>query len=207
MIEHGYGRPVASVVLTPKEMLADLPAGALDLNMEGWQHNRLQWYEAQIEAGRIRNLGPTYEASQQFFIIPRRAAEDCSVELLYRDDLLRFSERNPRLALALSQQVFRRMVGVQNRMEDLVFKRVHTRLSRTLLDLMERHGQREARGIALGFPITHQELANMIGSTRETTTAALGDLERQGLIDKRARSARGLFVRDPEGLRARGHQA
>ena len=63
IIERGYEYQVQSVFLTSLEMEEALPQGAVDLNMEGWQHNIPEWYSEQIANGTIVNLGMTYEAA------------------------------------------------------------------------------------------------------------------------------------------------
>jgi len=65
-----------------------------------------------------------------------------------------------------------------------LFKEVPARLSRTLLRLAEQYGEREGESVRIGFKITHEELAQLIGSTRETTSLALGELERAGVLSK-----------------------
>ena len=90
------------------------------------------------------------------------------------------------------------MTEIQNKLEDLLFKGVNARLSHTLLRLSEEYGDTEAEGVKIRFKMTHQELANLIGATRETTSLALGDLEKQGLLSKE----RGhITLKDIERLR------
>jgi len=72
----------------------------------------------------------------------------------------------------------------ENQVADLVFLEVPKRLAKLLLRLHDGqggHGKRPAQ--ALRGRLTHQELANVIGSTRETTTLVLNDFKRQGLIE------------------------
>ena len=44
IIEEGYGYPVESVVESTPQMQEALPSGAIDVNIEGWQHNIIGWY-------------------------------------------------------------------------------------------------------------------------------------------------------------------
>ena len=83
IIERGYEYPVQSVFLTTLEMEEALPQGALDLNMEGWQQNLLEWYDEQIAKGTIVNLGMTYEAGPQFFMIPAWVAEEYGIRTVF----------------------------------------------------------------------------------------------------------------------------
>ena len=82
IIENGYGYPVETVAESTPAMQEALPIGALDLNLEGWQQNIIEWYNQEIEKGSILNLGMLYEGGPQFFMIPQRVAEEHSIESL-----------------------------------------------------------------------------------------------------------------------------
>jgi glycine betaine/proline transport system substrate-binding protein len=83
IIEEGYGYPVETVVQTSLVMEDAIQKGEIDLNMEAWQQNKVDWYNEQIEKGNIVNLGMTYEAGPQFFIIPRWVAEQYSIKTIF----------------------------------------------------------------------------------------------------------------------------
>ena len=69
VIEHGFGYPTENVVTTSEEMQVLIAKGEIDLEMEGWQHNRLDWYDDAIRNQEIENLGQTYESGPQHFIM------------------------------------------------------------------------------------------------------------------------------------------
>ena len=83
IIEQGYGYPVESVEMTSQEMQAAMETGEINLNMEMWQQSRLDWYTEQLEKGNIINLGMSYEAGPQFFIIPKWVAEQHHIETVF----------------------------------------------------------------------------------------------------------------------------
>ena len=83
IVENGYGYPVETVVETTLVLQEALPKGEVDLNLEGWQQNIPDWYEEQVEKGTIVNLGTTYEGGPQFFIIPKRVAEEYNIETVF----------------------------------------------------------------------------------------------------------------------------
>jgi CRP/FNR family transcriptional regulator len=62
------------------------------------------------------------------------------------------------------------------------------RLALILLKLSAAHGLEETGGTAISLPLTHQILADMIGTSRETVTRHLGQLKRQGLVSQRGRT-------------------
>jgi CRP-like cAMP-binding protein len=88
----------------------------------------------------------------------------------------------------------------EDRIESLLFRNVEGRLAEFLLKAAERWGVPTPRGTLISAPITHLEIAQSIGSTRETVTLTLGTLRREGLLDV---AGRRLIVRDREALSAR----
>ena len=83
IVENGYGYPVETVVETTPTMKDALPVGEIDLNLEGWQQNIIDWYDEHIETGDIVNLGAIYEGGPQFFIIPRWVAEQYAITTVF----------------------------------------------------------------------------------------------------------------------------
>jgi CRP-like cAMP-binding protein len=73
---------------------------------------------------------------------------------------------------------------------NLVGGRPVERVERTLLQLARDHGRVVKGGIRLDFPLTHELLAEMIGSARETVSRAIEHLERSGFVTREGRSYR-----------------
>jgi CRP/FNR family cyclic AMP-dependent transcriptional regulator len=97
----------------------------------------------------------------------------------------------------------RAMIGrwraLQTKVEQLVFKDVGSKLAELLLRLGSEHGVEHRRGLVLGLKITHQEMANLIGSTRETVSLTLSQFKRKGFIHTEGRK---VILADREGLRS-----
>jgi CRP-like cAMP-binding protein len=89
---------------------------------------------------------------------------------------------------------------VEDRIESLLFRNVEGRLAEFLLKAAERWGVPTPRGVLISAPITHFEIAQVIGSTRETVTLTLGALRREGLLDV---AGRRLIIREREALALR----
>ncbi len=92
---------------------------------------------------------------------------------------------NAPLMIGLLQLFLWRMAEVQERLKEMVFKDLETRLARTLLYLIRRHGRRR-RGNRweIAFKVTHQEIAELVGGTRENVTMLLNRFEAEGLLEK-----------------------
>lgn len=135
--------------------------------------------------------------------------DDATIAVFRRADLLATVLATPPAALELLKLVGRRRSQAEAQAADLVFLEVPKRLAKLLLHLNEGpNGIKAIRGSALAkAKFTHQELANMIGSTRETTTLILNDFKRQGLLDFVGRR---IILRNRAGLEAlvrRSHDA
>ena len=76
---------------------------------------------------------------------------------------------------------------IENQLEKLVFRNAPSRLATLLMSLAEKHGVRDSQGIILNVKFSQQELANLIGTARETTSALLNEFKRLGFIDIRHR--------------------
>ncbi len=111
--------------------------------------------------------------------------EDSLVVAFRRSDILAALQHSLTATQALLRLVSERRMLAENQVADLVFLEVPKRLAKLLLRLHDgQGGSRAGRGgQMLKGKLTHQELANVIGSTRETTTLILNDFKRQGLID------------------------
>ena len=59
---------------------------------------------------------------------------------------------------------------------------VQTRLARLMFWLCARYGRREGDSVVMNVHITHQEIADMVGTSRQTVTTVLSTLKRQGVL-------------------------
>jgi CRP/FNR family cyclic AMP-dependent transcriptional regulator len=112
------------------------------------------------------------------------------------DELLR---NDGRAAYKFGRALIARRKDLEARVEQLIFKDVGAKLAELLLTLGQEHGVSDVRGLVVGLKITHQEMANLIGSTRETVSLTLSQFKRKGLIQTEGRR---VILSDPEGLRA-----
>ncbi|HEV7368585.1 Crp/Fnr family transcriptional regulator [Arenibaculum sp.] len=108
-------------------------------------------------------------------------------------------ERHPKIALASSRLAGGRLVDLQTRLREVTTERVEQRLARTLLRMLGQAGRRTAEGVEIDFPITRQELGEMIGATLHTVSRTLSAWEEHGIVES---SRRRIVVRDPDALAA-----
>ena len=70
IIEYGYGYDTETVVTTSPVMKQVFPEGDIDVNMELWRANSIEWYNEVTSSGKIIDLGPTFEKSTQGWYVP-----------------------------------------------------------------------------------------------------------------------------------------
>ncbi|HLI28374.1 MAG TPA: Crp/Fnr family transcriptional regulator [Chloroflexota bacterium] len=120
--------------------------------------------------------------------------------LLPRDDFLGFVTRNAEVAIALFGVLSRRLRATDELIEDAVFLDVPGRLAKRLLDLAARHGRQTEQGIEIDLKLTQQDLAAMVGATRESVNKHLGWMrDRRLLLLDRQR----IILLRPDELRKR----
>ncbi|MGE3797240.1 MAG: Crp/Fnr family transcriptional regulator [Thermomicrobiales bacterium] len=102
------------------------------------------------------------------------AAEDCVICVLSRSDMQTLIRKNPEVGLRLLAEMGKRLQEREHALESLAFRSVAARLARLLLSEMD------ASGLVSGF--THQELAERLGTYRETVSQSLGKFKGEGLI-------------------------
>lgn len=116
-----------------------------------------------------------------------------------REEFERLMREAPDFTRQLTLALMRRQRELEAKVEQLIFKDVGAKLAELLLQLGEEHGVPGKRGVALSVKITHQEMANLIGSTRETVSLTLSQFKRKGLIETEGRR---VILADSEALRA-----
>jgi len=123
-------------------------------------------------------------AENQPYELMAETLEDSLVAVFRRNDIIAALNENPKAAAEMLKLVSERRSQAETAVADLVFLDVPKRLAKLLLKLHDAHGSKASKtGTLIKAKFTHQELANMIGSTRETTTLILNDFKRHGSID------------------------
>ncbi|KGX89875.1 Crp/Fnr family transcriptional regulator [Pontibacillus marinus] len=112
------------------------------------------------------------------------AMVDTYVCILSHEDFEFFIEKNPKIALKLIDILSTRLKEVYKISEKLALSDVKNRLLYLLLMLSEKTGRRKEDWQTVEMRLTHQDLANMIGSTRETTSAIISQLKKEGYLKK-----------------------
>lgn len=91
-------------------------------------------------------------------------------------------EAHSGVTLGVTKLIGLRRRRIERRLKNLLFLSNRDRLTHLLLELAEQYGKPESGGLKLRIHLSHQDLANVIGSTRETVTVVLGEMQSEGLL-------------------------
>jgi CRP/FNR family cyclic AMP-dependent transcriptional regulator len=128
------------------------------------------------------------------------AVTDVAFYSLSHDDLLRWLDGRPDVANGLLSQLASRLRRANDVVSDLVFSDVPGRVAKALLDLADRFGRTAEDGIHVHHDLTQEELAQLVGASRETVNKALADFASRGWLRLEPRS---VVLMDPERLARR----
>lgn len=96
-------------------------------------------------------------------------------------------EQHAGVSLGVTKLMGLRRQRVEQRLKSLLFRSNRDRLTHLLLDLAEKYGRFTPQGVLINIKLSHQELASIIGSTRETVTVLLGEMQDERTIDVQKR--------------------
>jgi len=113
---------------------------------------------------------------------------------LEHDALFAWLDEHPRVAVDMLQVLAHRMRDNNERISDLVFMDVPGRLAKTLINLGARFGEPVEAGLKVPHDLTQEEMAQLVGSSRETVNKALMDFANRGWI---AREGRSIIIYQP----------
>jgi CRP-like cAMP-binding protein len=113
---------------------------------------------------------------------------DAVVLELGHHDLIPWLEQNPTVAKHLLGALGRRLRRTNDALADLVFSDVPGRVAKALLDLSHRFGQQTDEGVRVAHDLTQEELAQLVGASRETVNKALADFAARGWVRREGRA-------------------
>ena len=121
---------------------------------------------------------------------------------LKHEDLMTWLRERPQAAMNLLKSLAQRLRRTNDIVGDLVFSDVPGRVAKSLLDLAERFGKQAPDGTLVAHDLTQEELAQLVGASRETVNKALADFAARGWLRLEARA---VVILDFDRLRNRAH--
>jgi CRP/FNR family cyclic AMP-dependent transcriptional regulator len=152
----------------------------------------------------VHGPGEMFGELSLFDPVPRTATAtavtDAELAGLTHDDVRKWLSTRPEVAMHLLAALAQRLRRINDVKADLVFTDVPGRVAKALLDLAERFGVPNSEGIQVNHDLTQEELAQLVGASRETVNKALADFAARGWIQLAAKS---VLVTDADRLRKR----
>lgn len=116
------------------------------------------------------------------------AVSDVRLLELAHADMLKLLANRPEVARYLLASLARRLRRTNEALADLVFADVPGRVAKSLLELSRRFGKKTDEGVRVAHDLTQEELAQLVGASRETVNKALAEFANRGWIRTEARA-------------------
>jgi CRP/FNR family transcriptional regulator, cyclic AMP receptor protein len=136
-------------------------------------------------------LNRPYEVSAE-------TVEPSQVNFVKREDFVRFIQEYGDACLHAAQQLSHNYHSAQKEIRSLgLSQSASEKLARLLLEWAENGSEKTDAGIRIKLLLTHEEIAQMIGSSRETVTRLLSDFKKRDIIQMKGST---LLIKDPDSL-------
>ena len=207
--------PAAVEVLTESLDRVEFPRGTVIFN-EGEPGDRLFIVQSgKVKIGRRspdgrENLLSIFGPSDMFGELsifdpgPRTSTATCVTDVraysMDRTALKEWISQRPEIAEQLLRVVARRLRRTNNLLADLIFTDVPGRVAKALLQLAQRFGSQEAGLLRVTHDLTQEEIAQLVGASRETVNKALADFAARGWLRLEGKS---VLILEPDRLARR----
>jgi CRP/FNR family transcriptional regulator len=150
------------------------------------------------EAGEV--LGLSASVSGAPYELTAETTGPCQITFVKREDFLRFLRENNEACFRVTEQLGEKYYSVCRRIRSLALSNsAEERLARLLLDWMTTDGETTKLGTRIKLSLTHEEIAQMIGTSRETVTRLFAGLKRQRILESKGST---LVINDRAALQA-----
>ena len=163
--------------------------------------------EQPTERGKVKTLsilGPGECFGEMAIItnLPRSASaialEDTKLFMLKREVFVSHLQNHPEISLRIIEVLCERLTEANEQIKSLTFDSVAARLANNIVSLAEKFGENEGSSWRIRIRLTHQELADLVGSTREIITRTLKLFQDEGSVE--VDGERNLWIRDSQKL-------
>jgi len=127
------------------------------------------------------------------------AVEDTKVCAVSTDQMKHLIKDHSKLSLFFMKMMGSKVIEMENRLESLVFKDSRSRIIEYLTEMVDKRGQRVGYEWVVRNFITHQEIANLTATSRQTVTTVLNELRTNEIITFNRKR---LLIRDMDRLKA-----
>lgn len=155
----------------------------------------------QITVGTLRKIGELMGLAETL-AGEERTCFACAVEpveliSIRREDFQNFLLDEPAMSIKVAKLLAYRMREAEACIHEMVSRQVPERLAGTLLKIGRSHGILTESGLKINLKLTHEELASMIGASRQTVTTLINSMKQEKLIEQEGKE---LKITDPQRL-------
>jgi CRP/FNR family transcriptional regulator, cyclic AMP receptor protein len=152
------------------------------------------------EAGEV--LGLSASVCGKPYELTAESVEPCQITFVKREDFLRFLKENSEACLRVAEQLSEKYAAVCRTIRSLILSHsAAERLASLLLEWMVKDGEKAKTETRIKLSLTHEELAQMIGTSRETVTRLFAEMKRQNILQGKGST---LVIRNAAALKAFG---
>ena len=120
-------------------------------------------------------------------VVPTQYCETMTAVELYRTSKEKFKEfvqENPEVLWDVTGKILIRLLGLLERMEYMVFGNAYQKVAAIIEICAERFGIKKGKELIIKVPLTHRDIASLIGLTRETVSIEMKKLEGKGILKR-----------------------
>lgn len=129
------------------------------------------------------------------------AMEDTKTVRISKNNMLKILDRFPDLMMKIVQSIGDRLKDSHETTKNIALEKVGSRIASLLLKLSEKSGHETGDGIEIDMKLTKQDIAEMVGTTVETSIRTMSLFKKSGLISEKQGK---IIIKDRDGLSERG---
>lgn len=110
------------------------------------------------------------------------AMQDTELLKISRSNLMKLLDRFPPVMYCMAQNVGDRIKGSHETLRDIALERIESRIASLLIKLSEKSGRKTDEGTVIDIKLTRQDIADMVGTTVETSIRTMSKLKKSGAV-------------------------
>ena len=151
-----------------------------------------------VEAGEV--LGLSSSVSGKPYEVTAETVDPCQVNFVKREDFLRFLREHSDACLRVAERLSEKYSSACHEIRALALSHsAAEKLAKLLLDWSARNGEANKSEPRMKLALTHEEIAQMIGTSRETVTRLFADLKKRQIVESKGST---LLIRNKAALKA-----
>ncbi|MGP4081770.1 Crp/Fnr family transcriptional regulator [Pseudalkalibacillus sp. R45] len=108
--------------------------------------------------------------------------QDAELLIIRIDDFDKLMMKQPQIGISVMKVMGKKILQLQERVQSLISKDVQHRLIHAILELSIEHGTQNGNSVQISFPVTNQDFANIVGTSRESINRTLNHLKKEKIL-------------------------